>query len=83
MTRFDAVIQSLPGSVAFKAFAAAVLLCSAAAYPIFRKPPEETRQGHDYLSSEKPESIRASQEHLRKEYRRKRNEDLADKEGKE
>jgi hypothetical protein len=70
--------KRIPGSIAFKSFAAAVLLCSAVAYPVFKKPPEESRQGHDYLSSDKPEVIRASQEQLRKEYRQNRNKAAAE-----
>ena len=58
-------LQKIPGSVPLKAFGAAVLICSATAYPIFKKPAEDSRQGHDYMSSDKPESIRASQEQLR------------------
>lgn len=67
------LLHKLPGSVSFKAFSLAVLISAAAAYPVFKKPAEESRQGHDYMSSDKPEAIRASQEQLRKEYRRKRN----------
>ena len=72
MTRFDGFIQRLPGSIPFKSFVAACIVCTAAAYPVFRKPPEESRQGHDYLSSEKPEAIRSSEEQLRREYRDQR-----------
>ena len=75
MSRIDNFINKrIPGSMPLKAFVASVIVCAAAAYPVFKKPPEESRQGHDYMSSEKPEAIRASQEQLRKEYRRKRNE---------
>ena len=77
MSRLDAALLKLPGSVAAKAFTVSVLLCVASAVPIFRKPPEQSRQGHDYMSSEKPEVIRATQERLRKEYRHKRDQDLA------
>ena len=72
MTRFDAFIQRLPGSIPFKSFVAACIVCTAAAYPVFSKPPEESRQGHDYMSSEKPEAIRSSEEQLRREYRDQR-----------
>ena len=77
MSRIDAWIQRLPGSIPFKSFVAACLVCAAAAYPVFQKPPEESRQGHDYLSSEKPEIIRSTQEQLRKEYRHQRNAKIA------
>jgi hypothetical protein len=73
MSRFDAVLQKLPGSLAAKAFGVATVVIAAAAYPVFSKPPEKSRQGHDYMSSDKPEAIRASQEKQRKEYRHKRN----------
>ena len=73
MSRIDTLIQRLPGSLPFKSFIAACVVCTVVAYPVFKKPPEESRQGHDYMSSEKPEIIRATQEQLRKEYRHQRN----------
>jgi hypothetical protein len=72
-SRLEAALHKLPGSVPFKAFTAALVLSAVAAYPVFSKPPEQSRQGHDYLSSDKPEAIRASQEQQRKEYRHQRN----------
>jgi predicted nucleic acid binding AN1-type Zn finger protein len=80
MSRIDDFVNKrIPGSMPLKAFVAAVLFCTAVAYPVFSKSPEESRQGHDYMSSEKPEAIRSSQEQLRKEYRQKRKEaELAD-----
>jgi hypothetical protein len=73
MSRLESIVQKIPGSVPFKAFSTAILLCTVAAYPVFSKPPEQSRQGHDYLSSDKPEAIRASQEQQRREYRHQRN----------
>lgn len=64
-----------------RAFAAAVVIVGALAVPVFWSP--ESRQGHDYLSSEKPEAIRAGQERLRKEYRHNRNRELNEKEQQE
>lgn len=56
-----------------QSFGTAVAICALAAVPVFAKAPKDSRQGHDYLSSDKPESIRATQEQLRKEYRHQRN----------
>jgi hypothetical protein len=78
MSRMDSWIQQLPGSIPFKSFVAACVLCTVIAIPVFQKKPEESRQGHDYLSSEKPEIIRATQEQLRKEYRHQRNAKIAE-----
>lgn len=73
MSRIDDFVNKrIPGSMPLKAFVAAVLFCSAVAYPVFSKSPEESRQGHDYMSSDKPEVIRATQEQQRREYRQKR-----------
>jgi hypothetical protein len=78
MSRIDAWVQRLPGSVPFKSFVTACAICAIVAVPVFQKKPEESRQGHDYMSSEKPEIIRATQEQLRKEYRhQKRNAAIA------
>jgi hypothetical protein len=68
----DKFVNKLPGSTPVKAFVAAVALCGLFAIPVFRS--SETRQGHDYMSSEKPEAIIASQEKLRREFRHKRRE---------
>jgi hypothetical protein len=78
MSRIDTFIQRIPGSLPLKSFIAACLVCSVAAYPVFIKSPEQSRQGHDYMSSDKPEVIRATQEQLRKEYRHQRNAKLAE-----
>jgi hypothetical protein len=84
MSRIDDFINKrIPGSMPLKAFVAAVLVCSVVAYPVFSKPPEESRQGHDYMSSDKPEAIRATQEQLRKQYRQKRKQAEAEQEKKE
>ena len=77
MSRVDAWIQRLPGSLPLKSFVAACIVCTVVSYPVFQKKPEESRQGHDYLSSEKPEIIRSTQEQLRKEYRHQRNANIA------
>ena len=68
----DNFVKKIPGSVAVKSFVASTVIVALLAYPVFGIS-TETRQGHDYLSSEKPEAIRAGQERLRKEYRHNRN----------
>jgi hypothetical protein len=81
MSRVDEFVNKrIPGSMPLKAFLAEVLVCSVVAYPVFSKPPEESRQGHDYMSSDKPEAIRATQEQLRREYRQKRQQAEAEQE---
>lgn len=77
MTRIDDLVQRIPGSIPLKAFVAACVVSAALAYPVFSKAPEQSRQGHDYMSSEKPEIIRSTQEQLRKEYRHQRNANIA------
>ena len=72
MSRVDAFVNKLPGSLPFKAFCGAMVLCAITAYPVFKQKPEDSRQGHDYMSSEKPEQVKSTQEQLRKEYRRNR-----------
>lgn len=69
MSRVDAWLQRLPGSIAAKSFGVALIVCAALAYPVYKS--TETRQGHDYLSSEKPEAVAAGQEKLRREQRHK------------
>lgn len=71
MSRIDAAIAKLPGSSVTKAAITAFAICGALAYPVFRS--EEGRQGHDYLSSERPEAVSAGQDHMRKENRKKLN----------
>jgi hypothetical protein len=78
-TRFDTFMQRLPGSVAAKSLGFSVLVCAALAYPVYKS--TEGRQGHDYLSSEKPEVVASGQEKLRREQRLNRNNN--NKEGKE
>jgi hypothetical protein len=73
MTRFERLIQRFPGSTPVKAFLVSSLLIAGLGYPVFSKSPKNSRQGHDYLSSERPEAIQASQERWRKENRIKRN----------
>jgi hypothetical protein len=80
MSRIDAFIKRIPGSLPLKSFVAACVVCAVTAYPVFSKSPEESRQGHDYMSSDKPEVIRSTQEQLRKEYRQQRNAAIAAKE---
>jgi len=71
MSPIDAAIAKLPGSSVTKAAVAAFAICGALAYPVFRS--KEGRQGHDYLSSERPEVISSGQDRLRKENRKKLN----------
>lgn len=66
----DSYLAKLPGSVPAKAAAAGFLLTAALAYPVFRVS-REGRQGHDYLSSERPEAISAGQDRLRRENRKR------------
>lgn len=70
-TRFDTFVQRLPGSIAAKSFGFSVFVCAALAYPVYKS--TEGRQGHDYLSSEKPEVVASGQEKLRREQRLNRN----------
>jgi hypothetical protein len=63
----DDALARLPGSPRFKGFVTAWVVVGLIAIPVFRK--SSGRQGEDYLSSEKPETIRAGQEELRKQYR--------------
>lgn len=72
MSRFDAWVQKLPGPIYAKAFAFSAVTCAVLAYPVFKG--RNVRQGHDYLSSERPEAITAGQERMRREERLKRNE---------
>jgi hypothetical protein len=68
----DDFIQLLPGSnLKVKGFVTAIAVTILMAVPIFGGQ-QQTRQGHDYMSSDKPESIRAEQERQRKEYRQSR-----------
>jgi hypothetical protein len=73
----DRWVQKLPGSMGTKVGVAAVLVIGALGYPIFYGASSKSlaagsKQGHDYLSSEKPEAIRAGQEQARKLYRQQR-----------
>lgn len=71
MSRIDAWLarSKLPGSPAAKAAVTAVAITALLAYPVFRS--REGRQGHDYLSSERPEAVSAGQDRARRENRRK------------
>jgi hypothetical protein len=71
MSRFDSWVQRLPGSIAAKSFGFSVIVCAVLAYPVYKS--TENRQGHDYLSSDKPEAVAAGQEKLRREQRLQRN----------
>ena len=67
----DERLRNIPGgNTRTKGFVAAVIVVGILAIPVFTK--SSGKQGHDYLSSEKPEDIRASQEELRKQYRNQR-----------
>ena len=70
MSRLDSLLQRLPGSTAAKALVFSVAICGALAIPVFKK--GTGRQGHDYLSSERPEAITAGQERQRRDQRLKR-----------
>ena len=74
----DGLLARLPGSTSVKAVVAAFALTGAFAYPVFFRS-KETRQGHDYLSSERPEAVSAGQDRLRKENRKRRGLTLSDK----
>lgn len=70
----DDRIARLPGgSLRMKGFIAAWSIVGVLAIPVFYN--SSGRQGHDYLSSEKPEAIHAGQEELRKQYRQQRNQE--------
>jgi len=76
MSPIDTYLAKFPGSPALKAAVVSFTIVGALAYPVFRS--KEGRQGHDYLSSERPEAISASQDRLRKENRKKLNLTLVD-----
>lgn len=63
----DRFLQKLPGSTPLKAFVVAGIITATLAYPVFRT--QQTRQGHDLFSQEKPEVIAAGQERARREQR--------------
>ena len=66
----DNFIKKLPGSHGLKVFVASALSIGLLAVPVFRQ--SKAHAGHDYLSSERPEAIRAGQEQARRELREKR-----------
>ena len=68
MSRIDAYLARFPGSVTVKAFAVTIAIAAGIAYPVFYRS-EESRQGHDYFSSERPELVSAGQDRARKENR--------------
>ena len=61
-------MKKIPGSVAVKSFVASTVIVALLAYPVFGIS-TETRQGHDYLSQDKPEAIRSGEERRRRENR--------------
>jgi len=67
MSPIDTFLAKLPGSSVAKAALTSIALTAILAYPVFRS--TEGRQGHDYLSSERPEAISAGQDRARKENR--------------
>lgn len=73
MSRVDAWLTRLPGSVAAKSFGISVIVCTALAYPVFSK--SNGRQGEDLFSSEKPEVVASGQEKIRRQQRLKRKEE--------
>lgn len=70
----DQFLNKIPGSLGLKVAVATTLVIGALAYPVFgnKNKNRKDRQGHDLLSSEKPEGIRAGQEQARKLYRQQR-----------
>jgi hypothetical protein len=76
MSRFDTWVQRLPGSIPVKSFGFSFIVCAILAYPVYKS--TESRQGHDYLSSDKPEAVAAGQEKLRREQRLQRNKEQED-----
>lgn len=56
----DDFVKKLPGSPRVKAFVTASVICAALAVPVFGG--KEGRQGHDYMSQEKPEAVRQVEE---------------------
>jgi hypothetical protein len=71
----DDTLARFPGSARTKGFVAAWTVVALMSIPVFRN--SSGKQGHDYLSSEKPEAIRAGQEELRKQYRYNRDQQEA------
>lgn len=59
----DRLISKIPGSTPVKAFVTSIVICGVLAIPVFY---DDSRQGHSYFSSEKPEAIAAQQDQLRK-----------------
>lgn len=68
--KVDDALLKLPGGLRIKGFVVACSIVVAISIPVFYK--SSGRQGHDYLSSDKPEAIHAGQEEMRRQYRQQR-----------
>lgn len=65
----DNLINKIPGPHSVKVLVASAAVIGFMGVPIFRS--GDGRQGHSYLSQEKPEAISARSEQLRREHRQK------------
>jgi len=63
----DRFLAKLPGSTPQKAAVVSFCLIAALGYPVFSKDNDaNNKQGHNYLSQERPEFVASGQEKLRK-----------------
>ena len=68
-TRFDRMMNRVPGSMPFKAFVTGTTMCAVLAYPVFSS---STKAGHDYFSQERPEAVLQAEDASRKQYLKER-----------